>query len=123
MNYGLKKDIETIQKSVTPLNGTIVIVRAGKITLAEKVSTVAPKPGQTWSFVFFSHTSLPQFKFLELIGKLVGQVWSCLFSPSFHLQVWTQIERSWLPFMGPVFLASGSLTAVAKHLGKAGRRR
>lgn len=73
--------------------------------------------------LFFSHTSLPQLKFVELIGKLVQQVWSCLFSPSFHVQVWTQIERSWLPFMGPVFLASGSLTGMAKHLGRVGRKR
>uniref|UniRef100_A0A8C9EU91 Transferrin receptor protein 1 n=1 Tax=Pavo cristatus TaxID=9049 RepID=A0A8C9EU91_PAVCR len=38
VNYGLKKDFEIVQKSVASLNGTIVIVRAGKITLAEKVA-------------------------------------------------------------------------------------
>nr|CAA39035.1 chicken transferrin receptor [Gallus gallus] len=38
VNYGLKKDFEIIQKVVASLNGTIVIVRAGKITLAEKVA-------------------------------------------------------------------------------------
>ncbi|NXC47739.1 TFR1 protein, partial [Penelope pileata] len=37
VNYGMKTDFEKIQKSVA-LNGTIVIVRAGKITLAEKVA-------------------------------------------------------------------------------------
>ncbi|NXL87193.1 TFR1 protein, partial [Alectura lathami] len=38
VNYGLKNDFQMIQKSVSSLNGTIVIVRAGKITLAEKVA-------------------------------------------------------------------------------------
>ncbi|NXK43950.1 TFR1 protein, partial [Chauna torquata] len=38
VNYGRKEDFEKIQKSVIPLNGTVVIVRAGKITLAQKVA-------------------------------------------------------------------------------------
>lgn len=52
MNYGLKKDFEIIQKVVASLNGTIVIVRAGKITLAEKVSAVCPEAWPNMVFCF-----------------------------------------------------------------------
>ncbi|NXJ02550.1 TFR1 protein, partial [Psophia crepitans] len=38
VNYGLKADFQKIQKLGVSLNGTIVIFRAGKITLAEKVA-------------------------------------------------------------------------------------
>lgn len=45
VNYGLKADFQKIQKLGVLLNGTIIIFRAGKITLAEKVSSLCPK---TW---------------------------------------------------------------------------
>ncbi|NXR03049.1 TFR1 protein, partial [Sagittarius serpentarius] len=38
VNYGLKADFQKIQKQGVSLNGTIIIFRAGKITLAEKVA-------------------------------------------------------------------------------------
>ncbi|NXO49799.1 TFR1 protein, partial [Aramus guarauna] len=38
VNYGLKADFQKIQKLGVSLNGTIIIFRAGKITLAEKVA-------------------------------------------------------------------------------------
>ncbi|NWX09762.1 TFR1 protein, partial [Caloenas nicobarica] len=38
VNYGLKADFQKIQKLDVPLNETIIIFRAGKITLAEKVA-------------------------------------------------------------------------------------
>ncbi|NWH23857.1 transferrin receptor protein 1 [Grus americana] len=38
VNYGLKADFQKIQKLGVLLNGTIIIFRAGKITLAEKVA-------------------------------------------------------------------------------------
>lgn len=46
VNYGLKADFEKIQKLDVSLNETIIIFRAGKITLAEKVNNLCPK---AWS--------------------------------------------------------------------------
>lgn len=42
-NYGQKEDFQKLEKSAIELNGTIVIVRAGKITLAEKVVNAKEK--------------------------------------------------------------------------------
>jgi len=52
VNYGLKKDFEIIQKVEASLNGTIVIVRAGKITIDEKVSAVCPEACPKMVFCF-----------------------------------------------------------------------
>ncbi|XP_061204810.1 transferrin receptor protein 1 [Neopsephotus bourkii] len=38
VNYGLKADFQKLEKLGVPLNGAILIFRAGKITLAEKVA-------------------------------------------------------------------------------------
>lgn len=45
MNYGRKEDFQKIRNMHVPINGSIVIFRAGEITLAEKVSSVCPN---TW---------------------------------------------------------------------------
>lgn len=43
MNYGQKEDFQRIRNLGVSMNGAIIIFRAGKITLAEKVSGVCPR--------------------------------------------------------------------------------
>lgn len=37
-NYGQKEDFQKLKEMNIPINGSVVLVRAGKITFAEKVS-------------------------------------------------------------------------------------
>lgn len=95
MNYGLKADFQKIQKQGVSLNETIVIFRAGKITLAEKVSSLCPKAWPNLAAGSYASSSLryrgvSSFRSIELVYVgLSLPVWSCLFALSLHVQVWT----------------------------------
>ncbi|NXA78928.1 TFR1 protein, partial [Thryothorus ludovicianus] len=51
VNYGRKEDFQKIRNMNVPMNGTIIIFRAGKITLAEKVAN-ARKEGAVGALMF-----------------------------------------------------------------------
>uniref|UniRef100_G1N704 Transferrin receptor protein 1 n=1 Tax=Meleagris gallopavo TaxID=9103 RepID=G1N704_MELGA len=116
VNYGLKKDIETIQKSVTPLNGTIVIVRAGKITLAEKVAN-AKEAGAVGVLMY-----MDSFKY-GITGTLTpfghahlgtGDPYTPGF-PSFNHTQFPPVESSGLPHIAVQTISS---SAAAKLFSK-----
>jgi len=122
VNYGLKADFQKIQKQDVSLNGTIVIFRAGKITLAEKVSSLSQS---------FTKLGSRKLHFLLLKTHLCASVQVCrsrvcrLVPAGLVLLVCTKppyagldtkTERSWLPFMVAFFLASGTLAGTAKQL-------
>ncbi|XP_015727308.1 transferrin receptor protein 1 [Coturnix japonica] len=116
VNYGLKKDFETIQKSVASLNGSIVIVRAGKITLAEKVANAkeagaagvlmyvdSHKYGITDTLIPFGHAHLG-----------TGDPYTPGF-PSFNHTQFPPIESSGLPHIAVQTISS---SAAAKLFSK-----
>ncbi|XP_052542872.1 transferrin receptor protein 1 isoform X2 [Tympanuchus pallidicinctus] len=111
VNYGLKRDIETIQKSVTTLNGTIVIVRAGKITLAEKVANAKEagaigvlmyvdslKYGVAGTLIPFGHAHLG-----------TGDPYTPGF-PSFNHTQFPPVESSGLPHIAVQTISSSAAT-------------
>ncbi|NWX65582.1 TFR1 protein, partial [Promerops cafer] len=51
VNYGRKEDFQTMRNMRVPMNGTIIIFRAGKITLAEKVAN-ARKEGAVGALMY-----------------------------------------------------------------------
>ncbi|NWQ99685.1 TFR1 protein, partial [Paradoxornis webbianus] len=53
VNYGRKEDFQTIRNMHVPINGSIIIFRAGKITLAEKVAN-ARKEGAVGALMYLS---------------------------------------------------------------------
>lgn len=95
VNYGLKADFQKLQKQGVSLNETIIIFRAGKITLAEKVSSLCLKAWPNLAAGSYASSSLrcrgvSLFMSLELVYVgLSLQVWSYLFALSLHVQAWT----------------------------------
>lgn len=71
VNYGLKADFRRLQNQDVPLNGAITILKAGKITLAEKVSSLCPKAwpdlaAGSYSAFSLRHRAVSSFKSLYL---------------------------------------------------------
>ncbi|NWR47090.1 TFR1 protein, partial [Regulus satrapa] len=56
VNYGRKEDFQKIQNMHVPMNGSIIIFRAGKITLAEKVAN-ARKAGAVGALMYLDHSN------------------------------------------------------------------
>ncbi|NXH59641.1 TFR1 protein, partial [Rhabdornis inornatus] len=115
VNYGRKEDFQQIRIMGIPMNGTIMIFRAGKITLAEKVANARkegavgalmfpdPSNKKTDSFVPFGHAHLG-----------TGDPFTPGF-PSFNHTQFPPVESSGLPHI-PVQTISRE--AAAKLFGK-----
>ncbi|OXB75640.1 UNVERIFIED_CONTAM: hypothetical protein H355_001284, partial [Colinus virginianus] len=98
VNYGLKEDFEKIQKSVPALNGTIVIVRTGKITLAEKVAN-AKEAGAAGVLMYIDPLNYRVMDTLVPFGHAhlgTGDPYTPGF-PSFNHTQFPPVESSGLP--------------------------
>ncbi|KAM9275156.1 transferrin receptor protein 1 isoform 3-T3 [Cariama cristata] len=98
VNYGLKADFEKIQKLGVSLNGTIIILRAGKITLAEKVAN-AKEAGAVGALMYLDPYDYKNTDVLVPFGHAhfgTGDPFTPGF-PSFNHTQFPPVESSGLP--------------------------
>ncbi|NWS60190.1 TFR1 protein, partial [Chunga burmeisteri] len=98
VNYGLKADFEKIQKLGVSLNGTIIIFRAGKITLAEKVAN-AKEAGAVGALMYLDPYDYKNTDVLVPFGHAhfgTGDPFTPGF-PSFNHTQFPPVESSGLP--------------------------
>ncbi|KFP96648.1 Transferrin receptor protein 1, partial [Leptosomus discolor] len=98
VNYGLKADFQRIQSQGVPLNGTIIIFRAGKITLAEKVAN-AKEAGAVGALMYLDPSDYKMTDVLVPFGHAhlgTGDPFTPGF-PSFNHTQFPPVESSGLP--------------------------
>ncbi|KFP37381.1 Transferrin receptor protein 1 [Chlamydotis macqueenii] len=98
VNYGLKADFQKIQKLDVSLNDTIIIFRAGKITLAEKVAN-AKEAGAIGALMFLDPSNYKNTDALVPFGHAhlgTGDPFTPGF-PSFNHTQFPPVESSGLP--------------------------
>ncbi|KFR06789.1 transferrin receptor protein 1 [Opisthocomus hoazin] len=116
VNYGLKADFQKIQKQDVSLNGTIVIFRAGKITLAEKVAN-AKEAGAVGALMYLDPYSYSNTDTLVPFGHAhlgTGDPFTPGF-PSFNHTQFPPVESSGLPH---IVVQTISSQAVGKLFSK-----
>ncbi|NWI51570.1 TFR1 protein, partial [Calyptomena viridis] len=107
VNYGLKSDFQKIQTLGVSMNGTIVIFRAGKITLAEKVAN-AREVGAVGALMYLDSTEYKNTEKFVPFGHAhlgTGDPFTPGF-PSFNHTQFPPVESSGLPCI-PVQTISG----------------
>ncbi|NXI71210.1 TFR1 protein, partial [Anseranas semipalmata] len=107
VNYGLKTDFDKIKQSAIPLNGTIVIVRAGKITLAEKVAN-AKEAGAVGVLMYLDPSEYRNTDALVPFGHAhlgTGDPYTPGF-PSFNHTQFPPVESSGLPHIAVQTISS-----------------
>ncbi|KAM6257971.1 transferrin receptor protein 1 [Porphyrio hochstetteri] len=98
VNYGLKADFQKIQKLGVSLNGTIIIFRAGKITLAEKVAN-AEEVGAAGALMYLDPSDYKNTDALVPFGHAhlgTGDPFTPGF-PSFNHTQFPPVQSSGLP--------------------------
>ncbi|NXF04756.1 TFR1 protein, partial [Smithornis capensis] len=98
VNYGLKSDFQKIQNLGVSMNGTIVIFRAGKITLAEKVAN-AREVGAVGALMYLDPTDYKNTDKFVPFGHAhlgTGDPFTPGF-PSFNHTQFPPVESSGLP--------------------------
>ncbi|NWW24361.1 TFR1 protein, partial [Falcunculus frontatus] len=98
VNYGRKEDFQQIRNMRVPMNGTIIIFRAGKITLAEKVAN-ARKEGAVGALMYLGPSDYRNTDLLVPFGHAhlgTGDPFTPGF-PSFNHTQFPPVESSGLP--------------------------
>ncbi|NXT79579.1 TFR1 protein, partial [Zapornia atra] len=98
VNYGLKTDFQKIQRQGISLNGTIIIFRAGKITLAEKVAN-AEEVGAAGALMYLDPSDYKNTDALVPFGHAhlgTGDPFTPGF-PSFNHTQFPPVQSSGLP--------------------------
>ncbi|NXQ58820.1 TFR1 protein, partial [Anthoscopus minutus] len=99
VNYGRKEDFQAIQKMLhVPMKGAIIVFRAGKITLAEKVAN-ARKEGAVGALMFPGHSNDKKADLCVPFGHAhlgTGDPFTPGF-PSFNHTQFPPVESSGLP--------------------------
>uniref|UniRef100_A0A8C3QVV0 Transferrin receptor protein 1 n=1 Tax=Cyanoderma ruficeps TaxID=181631 RepID=A0A8C3QVV0_9PASS len=116
VNYGLKEDFQRVRNMHVPMNGSIIIFRAGKITLAEKVAN-ARKEGAVGALMFLNSSYNNKADSYVPFGHAhlgTGDPFTPGF-PSFNHTQFPPVESSGLPHI-PVQTISRE--AAAKLFGK-----
>ncbi|NXY38613.1 TFR1 protein, partial [Pomatorhinus ruficollis] len=116
VNYGRKEDFQTIRNMHVPINGSIIIFRAGKITLAEKVAN-ARKEGAAGALMYLSSSNNKKADSYVPFGHAhlgTGDPFTPGF-PSFNHTQFPPVESSGLPHI-PVQTISRE--AAARLFGK-----
>ncbi|NXO64959.1 TFR1 protein, partial [Phainopepla nitens] len=120
VNYGQKEDFQKIRNMGVPMNGTIIIFRAGKITLAEKVAN-ARKEEAVGALMFLDPSNDKKADLCVPFGHAhlgTGDPYTPGF-PSFNHTQFPPVESSGLPHI-PVQTISKE--AAAKLFGKMDER-
>ncbi|NWW64342.1 TFR1 protein, partial [Ifrita kowaldi] len=116
VNYGRKEDFQQIRNMHVPMNGTIIIFRAGEITLAEKVAN-AREEGAVGALMYLGPSDYRNTDSLVPFGHAhlgTGDPYTPGF-PSFNHTQFPPVESSGLPRI-PVQTISSQ--AAAKLFGK-----
>ncbi|NXO96849.1 TFR1 protein, partial [Certhia brachydactyla] len=116
VNYGRKEDFQKVRNMRVPMNGTIMIFRAGKITLAEKVAN-ARKEGAVGALMYLDPSNDKKADSCVPFGHAhlgTGDPFTPGF-PSFNHTQFPPVESSGLPHI-PVQTISRE--AAAKLFGK-----
>ncbi|NWI04470.1 TFR1 protein, partial [Tichodroma muraria] len=116
VNYGRKEDFQKIRNVRVPMDGTIIIFRAGKITLAEKVAN-ARKEGAVGALMYLGPSNEKKADSCVPFGHAhlgTGDPFTPGF-PSFNHTQFPPVESSGLPHI-PVQTISRE--AAAKLFGK-----
>ncbi|NXJ51410.1 TFR1 protein, partial [Spizaetus tyrannus] len=116
VNYGLKADFQKLQKQGVSLNETIIIFRAGKITLAEKVAN-AEEAGAVGALMYLDPSDYKMTDALAPFGHAhlgTGDPFTPGF-PSFNHTQFPPVESSGLPRIAVQTISS-------KAVGKLFRR-
>ncbi|KAM6357103.1 transferrin receptor protein 1 [Alca torda] len=116
VNYGRKADFQKIQKPGVSLNDTIIIFRAGKITLAEKVAN-AQEAGAVGALMYLDPSDYENTETLVPFGHAhlgTGDPFTPGF-PSFNHTQFPPVESSGLP---RIIVQTISSKAVGKLFSK-----
>ncbi|NXI83224.1 TFR1 protein, partial [Rhipidura dahli] len=111
VNYGRKEDFQKIRNMGVPMNGTIIIFRAGKITLAEKVAN-AREEGAVGALMYLGPSDYKNTDLLVPFGHAhlgTGDPYTPGF-PSFNHTQFPPVESSGLPHI-PVQTISSQAAA------------
>ncbi|NXE86406.1 TFR1 protein, partial [Menura novaehollandiae] len=95
VNYGLKEDFQKIRNMGDPMNGTIMIFRAGKITLAEKVAN-AREEGAVGALMYLDYKNTDLLVPFGHAHLGTGDPYTPGF-PSFNHTQFPPVESSGLP--------------------------
>ncbi|XP_076197234.1 transferrin receptor protein 1 [Aptenodytes patagonicus] len=117
VNYGLKADFQKIQKLDVSLNGTIIIFRAGKITLAEKVAN-AKEVGAVGALMYLDPSDYKDTDALVPFGHAhlgTGDPFTPGF-PSFNHTQFPPVESSGLPHIAVQTISSQAVTKLFRKM-------
>ncbi|XP_050758108.1 transferrin receptor protein 1 [Gymnogyps californianus] len=118
VNYGLKADFQKIQKQGVSLDETIVIFRAGKITLAEKVAN-AKEAGAVGALMYLDPSEYKNTDALVPFGHAhlgTGDPFTPGF-PSFNHTQFPPVESSGLPRIAVQTISSEAISRLFRRMG------
>ncbi|PKK20931.1 transferrin receptor, transcript variant X1 [Columba livia] len=118
VNYGLKADFQRVQKLDVSLNETIIIFRAGKITLAEKVAN-AKEVGAVGALMYLDPSDYRNTDALVPFGHAhlgTGDPFTPGF-PSFNHTQFPPVESSGLPRIAVQTVSSQAVDRLFSKMG------
>ncbi|NXB63609.1 TFR1 protein, partial [Struthidea cinerea] len=117
VNYGRKEDFQQIRNMRVPMNGTIIIFRAGKITLAEKVAN-AREEGAVGALMYLGPSDYRNTDLLVPFGHAhlgTGDPYTPGF-PSFNHTQFPPVESSGLPRIPVQTISSQTAAALFRKM-------
>ncbi|NXB34959.1 TFR1 protein, partial [Eulacestoma nigropectus] len=117
VNYGRKEDFQQIRNTRVPMNGTIIIFRAGKITLAEKVAN-AREEGAVGALMYLDPSDYKNTDVLVPFGHAhlgTGDPFTPGF-PSFNHTQFPPVESSGLPRIPVQTISSQAAAALFRKM-------
>ncbi|NXU36933.1 TFR1 protein, partial [Drymodes brunneopygia] len=119
VNYGRKEDFQKIRDSHGPMNGTIIIFRAGKITLAEKVKNAGDE-GAVGALMYLGPSDYKNVESFVPFGHAhlgTGDPFTPGF-PSFNHTQFPPVESSGLPRIPVQTISSQAATRLFRKMGE-----
>ncbi|XP_041897976.1 transferrin receptor protein 1 isoform X1 [Corvus kubaryi] len=117
VNYGRKEDFQQIRNTGVPMNGTIIIFRAGKITLAEKAAN-AREEGAVGALMYLDPSDYKKTDLLVPFGHAhlgTGDPYTPGF-PSFNHTQFPPVESSGLPRIPVQTISSQAAAALFRKM-------
>ncbi|XP_048171084.1 transferrin receptor protein 1 isoform X2 [Corvus hawaiiensis] len=117
VNYGRKEDFQQIRNMGVPMNGTIIIFRAGKITLAEKAAN-AREEGAVGALMYLDPSDYKKTDLLVPFGHAhlgTGDPYTPGF-PSFNHTQFPPVESSGLPRIPVQTISSQAAAALFRKM-------
>ncbi|XP_031975576.1 transferrin receptor protein 1 [Corvus moneduloides] len=117
VNYGRREDFQQIRNMGVPMNGTIIIFRAGKITLAEKAAN-AREEGAVGALMYLDPSDYKKTDLLVPFGHAhlgTGDPYTPGF-PSFNHTQFPPVESSGLPRIPVQTISSQAAAALFRKM-------